>query len=358
MTNVFILTLTILVVGFSLSVLSYYVYSQKAQIIESTYLKKELAFAPLYFCSIILLVLTYFLSPIENDFIHDFQATELFVPILLSGICYTICFFPKISRFLDIALIVSVAVSCLFLPHDFLLFKGNLPLWADRLSIIALWSIFSCFYYILNGVDGILPLFNSSIFVVLMILSLFDAAPIFYGLSALSLLTVNISFLNLNWFPARLSLTNNSCKIFGFLIGGIIIFASTENLAPCFSIILSIFVLELLQSFVKKMTLYTRYTDLTDNTIYYQANISGLTAKQICFYIFKIQILFIILASFQAYLPNDFSLPIASLLLAAWFLNKLKQWNTPRQSIKEINQEFIDNIRQNINDFKDTINRD
>ena len=61
---------------------------------------------------------------------------------------------------------------------------------------------------------------------------------------------------------------------------------------------------------------------------------------------------------FQAYLPNAYSLPIVSIILAAWFLERLKNWNEPKQNLKEINQEFMDDLRQNINEIKNKINRE
>ncbi len=348
----------ILITGLALSFVSFYIYAEKAKTIISSSLKKELAFAPLYVSSIILLTLTYFIIPTDNDFIHTFSPLELFVPLILTGICYAVSLFPQTAKFLDVAIILSASIASIFLPTDFLMFNGYLPLWADRLAIIMLWSIFSCFYYVLNGIDGILPIFNSSYFAMLILLSVFDAAPLLYGMIGLSLFTVNTGFMVVNWFPAKISLSNNSCKIFGFMIGSIIVFCSTENLAPCFAVILTIFVLELLQSLIKKFSLRERYADLETNTICYQAHIKGLTPEQVCFSISKIEIIFIIMGCFQAYLPNAYSLPIVSIILAAWFLERLKNWNEPKQNLKEINQEFMDDLRQNINEIKNKINRE
>lgn len=358
MTNEFILTLITLITGISFSFAGFYIYALKTQTLASAFLKKELAFAPIYISSVAILSLLYVITPKKDDFIHDFSALELFVPLLLGGICYILTLFAKTAKLINIFIIAAISISVYFLPTDFLMFKGYLPLWADRLTIILLWSVFSCFYYILNGVNGILPIFNSSYLICLIILALFDAAPMFYGLISLALLCINGSFMVYNWFPARITLSNNSCKIFGFILGGIITFASSENLAPCFSIVLTLFAVELLQSIFKKLSLRDRYAELSNNTICYQAHIKGLTPDKVCFAIFKIQILFIILGCFQAYLPNNYSLPIASLILAAWFLNKLKNWDKPTQSLKEINQEFVKDLRQNINEIRNTLNRD
>lgn len=358
MTYNFILTLITLILSLSLSFGGFYLYHRKLGAISSSTLRKELAFAPIYLCSIIFLPLLYAFSPIQNDFVRNFTLTELLVPLILTGVCYVISLFSQTSKFLNPALIFSATIAVFFLPNDFMIFNGVIPFWADRLVTIILWSVFSCFFSILNGIDGILPIYGSGYLITLAILSLSDAAPVFLGLAALSLLSVNGSFLIFNWAPAKISLTDNSSKVFGFLLGSLMIFGCSENLAPCFAIILTIFALELLQAVAKKLSMRSRYEKLSINTIYYQAHISGLPQEQVCYAVFKIQILFIILSCFQAYLPNNYSLPIASLFLAAWFLNKLKHWDEEKQTLKEINQEFVNDLRQNINEIKNNINRE
>ena len=358
MTNMFILTLITIAIGFSLSFAGFYLYFIKAPMLNSASLKNELAFSPVYSSLLFLLTLLCFIVPTKGDFISDFQPTELLIPLICAGVCYALSLFKTTAKFLNLALILSVGISTFFLPSDFLIFKGSVPFWADRLFLIIIWSVFACFYHILNGVNGILPIFNASYAFVLIVLSLLNAAPALYGFIGLGLLTVNTSFMIYNWFPAKITLTDNSCKIFGFILGGVMIFGCSENLAPCFSIILTIFVLELFQSIFKKLTLRNKYNNLAANTIYYQAHIRGLSPEQVCLAVFKIQTLFIILSCFQAYLPNDYSLPIASIFLAAWFLNKLHTWDEPKQSLKEINQEFVNDLRQNINEIKDSIKRD
>ena len=358
MTYTLILTITTLLLGFCLSFAGFYIYKEKAKTVLSSVLKKELAFAPIYISAAIMLTLLYFITPLSDDFIHDFGAGELFVPLFLTGICYLISLFPSSAKFLNLAIILSVSGAVFLLPTDFLLFKGHLPFWADRLALIVLWSIFSCFYGIFNGIDGILPIQSLSYLLTLMILAVLGAAPLFLGLAALSLLTATCSFLSYNWFPSKINLSDNSCKIFGYLLGSLMVLGCSENLAPCFAIVLTIFALELVQSLCKKLSGRERYKKLNTNTICYQAHIKGLNPEQVCLSFFKIEILFIMLGCFQAYLPNNYSLPIASLFLAAWFLNKLKHWDDPELSLKEINQEFMSDLRQNIKNIKNTINRD
>ncbi len=320
-------------------------------------LKKNLAAAPFYLSCLICFSLAYAVTPTQRDFIHEIGWLQVIVPLLLAGAVYAVSLLPKIARFTPAAIFLAAGISVFLLPADFLMFNGHLPFWLDRICILSIWFLFSNFYYILNGVDGLIGTQTFCIGAAFAVFGIIDAIPLFYTMVAISLMSVSGSFLILNWYPARLSLTQDSCKVLGFVIGWLLVFSSAEGLAPCNFIFIAFYILELLQSAVKKISLRDRYESLTANTTYYQANISGLSPVEICTFLFKLQIVFIIIGCFQLYSPNAYSLPALSIVLGAWFLNKLKNWQTPDKGLKEINKDFIDDIRQNIEDIKNNIGR-
>ena len=45
-------------------------------------------------------------------------------------------------------------------------------------------------------------------------------------------------------------------------------------------------------------------------------------------------------------------------MVTVWFLNKIKDWDIPRQTLKEMNKSFIDDVRANIDEVKRYIDRD
>ncbi len=347
-----ILTLGTIIISFLASFSGFLIYLKKPLPEQYSFLEKNLAFAPFYLICAFLFCLIYLLVPTENDFINNISFAAVIIPMILAGIVYVFSLFQKTAKFTSLALLAAVAVSTFLLPEEFLLFKGNLPFWLDRLAIIAVWFIFSNFFYILNGIDGFLGSAAICVSGAFIVLGLLDAMPFFFTLTALCLTTVTAAFLIFNWFPSRLSFTTGSCRVLGFILGWLLTFTSSEGLAPCNLILITVFVLELLQAAFKKISLRDRYNSLTVNTTYYQANISGLSPSQVCIFLFKLQTIFIILACFQLYMPNAYSLPALSLILGAWFLTKLKNWQTPDRSLSELNKDIIEDLRRNIDDIK------
>ena len=339
---------------FMTSFFGQYIYTRKKDFFRDDHLRKEIAFAPIYISLYLFFLISYAISPIENDFIFDLSFYELFIPLTLGGMIYALGLFKNTAKYMQPALIFSIILSTMLLPTEYLLFKGYLPFWADRLGIMLFWFIVAYFYYIINGIEGIFPTYNLMFGIGLFGLTLLNAAPLFYGFIALSLISVSGSFMIFNWFPAKIKISKQNCQVLGFLIGWICCFGGTENLSPCFVILLSLYLVELFTAGIKRITLREKYANLTGNTVYYQANLSGLSQENVCFSIMKVQVVFVILSCFQIYIPNMFSLPIISLVLAGWFLNKLQNWQDPQPSLKELNKNLIDGISK----IKNEIGRD
>lgn len=347
-----ILALSTIIVSFTASFGGFIFYLKKPLPEHNAFLEKNLAFAPFYLTCLAVFCLLYVLTPIANDFIFEINIFSVLIPLILGGGIYLCSLFQKTAKLTPAAIFIAVAVSVFLLPPEFLLFKGYLPFWLDRIVIIIFWSLFSNFYYILNGIDGLAASNTFSITMGFIVFGLLDAIPLYYALAALCLTAVSGSFLIFNWYPSRLNFTADSCKVLGFILGWLLIFSSTEGLAPCNFILITFFILELLQALIKKISLRDRYNSLTANTTYYQANISGLSPTEICTFVLKFQILFIIFACFQLYTPNSYSLPFLSLIVGTWFLSKLKNWQTPNKGLHELNKDFMEDIRQNIEDIK------
>lgn len=352
-----ILTICTIIFSFFLSFSGFLIYLKNPQPKEQALFYKNLAFAPYCLSCILLFSILYFITPTATDFVRSIDAYSIIIPLLCAIIVYSCTLFQQTAKYTPLTILAAIVISTLLLPSDFLLFNNHLPFWLDRICIIATWFLFANFYYILNGVEGLLGAHTLSIGISFLILCFIDAIPLFYGLVALSIIGISGSFLIFNWFPARISFTTDSCKVLGFIIGWLLIYSSSENMAPCNFILIAFYILELIQASIKKISLRDKFATLTVNTTYYQANISGLSPTECCVFLFKLQTLLIIIACFQLYSPNTYSLPMLSLLLTAWFLTKLKDWQNPNTGIHEVNKNFIQNIRQNIDDIKNKLGK-
>ena len=352
-----ILALGTFFASFFMSFAGFLIYLKKQVPERFASLKKNLVFAPFYLSCLICFSLIYAFTPTRFDFINDIGIGQVIIPLLLAGIIYAVSLISKISRFTPVAIFIAAGISVFLLPADFLMFNGILPFWLDRLCILLIWFLFSNFYYILNGIDGLAGSQTISIGAAFLVLGIIDAIPLFYTMIAISLISISGSFLILNWFPSRIRLTTDSCRVLGFIVGWLLVFSSAEGLAPCNFIFITFYILELAQAAIKKISLRDKYESLVSNTTYYQANISGLAPTEICIFLFKLETVLIIIGGFQLYSPNVYSLPALSLILGAWFLNKLKNWQTPDKGLKEINKDFMEDIRQNIEEIKNNLGK-
>lgn len=354
----FILTLIYVVISFFASFFGFVFLSKRRLDANFEEVSPSWTFVPFYGLCLILFPLFYLLTPSVSDFVFEINFLSIFIPLLCAGLVFGISAAPKLKTHIPYALLLAVTISTFYLPQQFLLFDGTLPFWADRLTIIAIWFIFSNFYYILNGIDSIMPLQTLAITFGIFVLSWLEATPFLYGLLAASLFGITGAYSIFNWYPSRLRLDKGSCQTLGFILGWLLFTNSAEGSSASALILIMYYPIELISALVKKISLRDKYSDLISNTTYYQANISGLSPTNICVFLIKLQIVFIILSSFQIYAPNNFSLILLSFIIGVWFLSKLKNWQTPNKTIKELNRDFMEDIKNNIEDIKSNISKD
>lgn len=314
---------------------------------------KSDAFLPFLSITILAFILFFALGNNPQDQIFELSLTEFSIT-LVAFIGLYISAFSKYANRLSFALLLVFATLCSLLqPQDFALFQGYLPLWADRLCTIVLWVVFAwCFRY-LNGIDGMATTQASSLVAGLFIISIMEGLPILYGNFSISFLGASLALLVYNWYPAKLMLKDNSCTTLGFMLGWLIILSAREGMGGCALIFITYYILEILWALGNKLV--NDKGNFVSNTLYYQTNTSGLSPAITCQSIAKLLTILLVLGCFQVYAPNNYSLPIASAFITLWFMNKLHNWQNQPQSLKEINQEVIQEIKDNVENIKKII---
>lgn len=314
---------------------------------------KKDTFLPFLSVTILAFILFFAFGNNPQDQIFELSLTEFSVA-LLAFIGLYISTFSKHANRISLPLVAVFSILCtLLLPQDFALFQGHLPLWADRLCTIILWVGFSwCFRY-LNGIDGMTATQASSLGIGLFIISVLGGLPILYGNFAISILGASLALLVYNWYPAKLMLKDGSCITLGFMFGWLIILSAREGMGGCALIFITYYILEMLWAIGNKLV--NDKGDFVSNTLYYQTNVSGLSPAITCQSVAKLLAVLIVLGCFQVYAPNNYSLPLASAFITLWFMNKLHNWQDQPQSLKEINQEVIQDIKDNVDNIKKII---
>lgn len=309
---------------------------------------KSSAYLPIYALILVAFTIIYFANSVKSDFLHDLNYSNIIVPLLSAGLIYAFSLTPELARFKSLTIAAAAIVSSFFLPPEFYLFEKTVPFWADRLIIIFLWWAFGYCYVFLNKMDGILPLQNMTFSLGLTLLGFLGALPQLFMLFGLCLLAVNLAFILLNWYPAKISLSDGAACSFGFIFGWLALAGSAEGCMPCMVILGMYYFLEVLTAYLQKLSLKDEYKNPLTNTSYYQVNVSGLSPDTIVRHLVKLEIIFVILSIFEIYAPNAYSVPLLAFIMGAWFLSRLRNWQTPEKSLKELNREMLENIKNGL----------
>ena len=321
-------------------------------------LKKDYVVFPFVGAFIVAFVLSYLFAYTDNDFVFPFKKLNfLFVFLLVSSFVLA-SLWIKNNIFFNLGIFFIPLICIWFLPTEFLLFQGRMPFVLDRICAALMWSGLAYFWFLFNGINGYFAGYNAFLCLAVVLLGFLGAAPIFYLVFAAALLANQIAFLMYNWYPAKLVYSKKACQIIGLLMGNLVLFACVENLVPCFSIMLSFFVVELILSALKKILLKDKYADLMTNCIYYQTHISGLAEDAVCVSVLKAQLLFLVLCCFQVFMPTTYTLPIIALGFALWFLHKLQNWDEVDKSPQELREEFKQELKQDYENLKNYSNKD
>ncbi len=313
-----------------------------------------LIFFPIIVISFIAL---FILLPHQTDFIYPLEF-KLIISFLIGGsIIYCS---SKYSKSLILHLLISLInciIICSLIPSNFILTPQLSPIWSKVILCTCLF-LFTYFYSITNNIDTLTCIQTLSINLGIYILALCGGVPLLLGAYGLSFSAVCLSFLIFNRYPAKLSFTNSGCNALGFITGCLMIYTIIEGSSIAMLIFSMFFWIELLNASFRKILDWRNNFALNTYTNCYQANLSGFPPYTIAGHILRLQIILLLLGCFAIYTPENITIPIFSLIITSWYISKIKNWQTTNKTIRELNNDLMNNIKSNINTLKKQINKD
>ncbi len=288
----------------------------------------------------------------NTDFVSSLTLSRAFMPLLFALIIFIssmIC-----SNITFSFIIIACVTGTVFLQpiSDGFPFS-DYPLWAIRLALIVLFSIFCIFYGILNYIPQVMIVYSSIILLGISLLSGLYAAPIYLALSSALLLGSLGGYLGINLNFVKIPFDNGSCCALAYLISSIILLDTNEYSFSSCLIFTSVFWCELLTALWRKFVI-TKSGSLTENTFYTLAA-QKYSMQILLTNVAKICSIGIFLGWFQLFAINQHSLILVSLAITFWF-NYSFLHPTGKQSLKKANQEFIANLKESVNDVKSVFN--
>ncbi len=275
---------------------------------------------------------------------------------LTAILLYAVFWFEIVWLTRAAALAASVLLACL-LPINCMIFEGLVPLWADRLLISLAVFIFISGAANINLLSGIFGIQATTVSVGIGILALLGGVPLYLGAIGAYVAGIWLGFLNLNWFPSKVYINSGTCMAAAYILAWLLLQGAAELAGPSALILMMFFICEIIWALAQKFIFGQNTADLSDNTACYEAFTKGVTVPAIGVAVAKINVVNVILAMFQLYSANSFSVPIFAFLINLWLLGILYNANDGVKSLKEANKDFIRDVKSGLDNIKKSFNK-
>lgn len=290
-----------------------------------------------------------FLMPTLYDQIVPLSVWSVITTILSAATLY-IVFMLDISWLLNLAVALAVGVLILFLPQENVLLPTEFSPVLDKLCLFALFTFLTRAATILNSKSSIFLIYALTICLGIIFISLLGGAPRLLGVLAAIIGGVSAGFFNLNALHEKIALNTGACISAAFLLSALLLDLCVEYAMPSAFILILYLPVEVVWSLSNKYLRQRKNNTLTDETIYNKLYARHCALAAIWIALGKIGAVNIILACFQLYAPNRFSLPFFTILLDLWLLNRLFNAFEPPITLKSANKQFIEAVKQGIKD--------
>lgn len=155
-----------------------------------------------------------------TDSIWAFSFNDILVAfaIVLAGVSWLDDLLDLSIKWRLLAQIIVVTICLFFVPK---IFNEQVPIYLEKIGLLISWVWFINLYNFMDGIDGITGIEVLSICVPLFLL--------FQDMLPLIVASSTLGFLIYNWHPARIFMGDVGSISLGFLIGGLLIQATTKG---------------------------------------------------------------------------------------------------------------------------------
>lgn len=302
---------------------------------------------------LVLLLIGALLSTFFIPSLHDQIVPLKIFPILTTVLCAAVIygvFMLDIPWLLNVCVGLMVGVLLLFLPPYNILLSAPESLFLDRLLLFCLLTFLTRGATILNGKTGIFLIYASTICMGTIFLSLLGGAPLLLGVLAALIGGVFGAFFNINMLHEKIVFNTGACLSAAFLLSAMVLDLCVEYV-PSSALILTLYLpIEFVWAIGHYYLRHNQNIALTDQTMYQKLYDISYALPALWMALAKIGAINVVLACFQLYAPNAFSLPFFAFLLNIWLLSRLFGALEPPTTFKSAHREFIDALKQGVKD--------
>lgn len=275
----------------------------------------------------------WFITPDQYDAIFPVSAMPMLCAFASAVILQLFQTRFSSNKTVFLAILVLCGLNILLLPAGFSLTDGLIPAWSERLALILAWALFAFLYDDMNSSDGVLSLQSLTLNIGMILLYVIGLLPALYGFYSVSFAAVLLAFNFFSAYPSKITLNTAACRMLGFLLGWIAMLAVIEGDGSCAVIICMYYIYETVIAFFKKMTFKSQFKSLSSNTFYNRLAAAGVPPRSICELIARINMMLMLLAGFQLYAPNAYTIILIAFFMVFWLTSRV---TSPDESSRHI----------------------
>ncbi len=280
------------------------------------------------------------------DFVADITPKQFLLPLFSSLLILGALFVRRpfmIAIATLLASIISVFGANLFVPVI-----PQFPIWINQgLSVIILWC-FAMGYRSIAGLNPLPQIESITICLGFVVLYLFSLAPfILSAFSAGFLGALLIAYLHSRTQPIGVP----GAPFIGFILGWMGLLSFNEYLLPCFITFALFYLLELLVSVGRYITMLPQYRQFEYNSISVESFNSGFAADTLLRVIWNTNVLLLIFGLFQVNSTSVLSIPCFAAIITCWQLYRMLEWQQASKTFKETNREIVEQLKKSVSQF-------
>ena len=293
----------------------------------------------------------YFLCD-NRDFVSIPDFTRIVAPLVCAVLIYVsaLLFGEKTSSVLSVAL-------CVFLQTlDAKAVPFGLNETVFKVLAVVFFSVFCLGYKVLNVLPHTIVIISSTMLFGVSFLAGIGAAPVYLALVSAILIGSLIAYMGVNLQQVKIEFDDTACMLLAFMMANIFLLDAGE-LSFCSCIIFTlVFWAEL------SIALYNKFFINKSERLVFNSHIFAAAQKlpliTLMSNVFKLGLIAVFFGWFQLFSVNQYSLPIVTYVIILW-LNTSMGANLLQapKSLKQINAEFVEDIKQNLKETKDTISQ-
>ena len=288
-----------------------------------------------------------YFTPVFHDQIVSLNLSSVILTVFLAAFIYA-AFTLDNPWILNGAIILSIIALLCLLPPENIVLSSTYPLLADRLILFSFLLFLTRASTVLNAQNGIFIIYALTVCFGLMFMAVFGGVPLILGGFAAVIGGILSGFFNINALQEKIAFNKGACISASFLLSALVLYASAEYAFSSTLILTCYLPIEFIWAIVNYYLRHNKGAALSEGAAYSTLLSQDSSLYAVWVALAKIGVVNIILACFQLYAPNRFSLPIFTVILNLWLLSRLLSAFDPPETFKNANKQLIDTIKQGI----------